>query len=31
MLIEDLVSFCDEEYQNSECLSCTAKKKYITV
>ena len=25
MLIEDLVSFCDEEYQNSECFICTAK------
>lgn len=25
MLIDTLVSFCDEEYQNSECFPCTAK------
>lgn len=25
MLIDDLVSFCDEEYQNSECMPCSAK------
>ncbi len=25
MLIDELVSFCDEEYQNSECFPCTAK------
>lgn len=24
MLIEDLVEFCDEEYQNEECVNCTA-------
>lgn len=27
MLINKLVSFCDEEYQNSECFPCSAKKK----
>ena len=26
MLIEKLVNFCDEEFQNSECSPCTAKK-----
>ena len=25
MLIDELVSFCDEEYQNSECFPCSAK------
>lgn len=25
MLIDDLILFCDEEYQNSECIPCTAK------
>lgn len=25
MLIDELVSFCNEEYQNSECSPCTAK------
>lgn len=25
MLIDELVSFCDEEYQNSDCFPCTAK------
>lgn len=25
MLIYDLVSFCDEEYKNSDCFPCTAK------
>lgn len=26
MLMEDLVIFCNKEYQNSECYPCTAKK-----
>lgn len=27
MLINELVEFCDEEYQSGECFSCTAKKQ----
>lgn len=26
MLIDEVVSFCDEEYRNSECLYCSAKE-----